>query len=788
MENNQNVKLIQLNCPSCGGKLVAEDTTKKLVCQSCNNLVIPVVEPKTTTQAIGTMMVKVDGINNAASGIAFIDQYFENFEWESFQLDPSMFSVPTVDRLVENLKTTSADNPQTWLVQFEAIATPIEKKLSGIHFLEEQLEILYEPNVINEAFSKFDNLQSVVKSLLLRRHGLIKSLDKTIELFRKYGGEVSSANQLKKRTEKIQESVDDLKSFTMLEEMPIIIAKKTKIDQAISKKLKALKINAEETYTAAKSAYDKGEYTQALNLFLTLEGFQDAHQYIQKIQRDYQFDTYLEISNKPYLFDGPLGSNLLNESKNLYRIEDGIGKQPSILNKVRLRLQVYGNKFFYINTKSEIVVFNQLDNSQSIIGKFVGDLNNFRSYNNTSGTQERFLVYKETKPLTTQETSASNPTNPNPYYLAVLDYAKESFEVLLTDIQKLVDIVDEKIVYYSFVFGEKERLYNTEKQLLVYDITSSSSYVIGDEDTHFQEFYQHYVMLLQKQGSLVNYDLLALPYQTKEDALIIERNVYDYFKAIDDRFYYNVGNEDNHSLISNGLNESTRIEVLRYMKEILFTQGQYLFILQGNQYRLGLIRFDIKTSKTQLVISDLEQIYDFKYGYIFYKDSDHALCRVRIDGANQQVLSDDVGDLVTIKNNFIYYSIDEVEPIQAYSSVTGSNSSSPTIAKSTPLQQGNTLASNLIKNLLSKSGRSILNTAFSSKKVRSLYRMNADGHAKQKLAYDIVSAKEHDDQTIDYITMNISQKQSLYRLNTETLDVTYITNLEKEKEIYLLTI
>jgi TM2 domain-containing membrane protein YozV len=61
--------------------------------------------------------------------------------------------------------------------------------------------------------------------------------------------------------------------------------------------------------------------------------------------------------------------------------------------------------------------------------------------------------------------------------------------------------------------------------------------------------------------------------------------------------------------------------------------------------------------------------------------------------------------------------------------------------------------------------------------------MNADGHAKQKLAYDIVSAKEHSEDAIDFIVKVPNEKieKKLMRLNTETLNETFVSYLGVEK-------
>jgi TM2 domain-containing membrane protein YozV len=757
-----NTKLVQLTCPSCGGKLIAEESTKKLVCQSCNNLVVPVMENSKTLNSLGSMQVKIDGINNPSSGIAFIEQYFQNFDWETFQLDTSIFTIPTIDRIVENLKVSSADNPQTWILQFEAIATPFEKKILGTKIIENQIENLFQPNETNEAYSKFDNLQTIIVSLKNRKQATLKSLSYSIELYLKYGGESNFFNQLKNRIKRIEIQIDSLNLVNVIEDLPAIKVKKESFDFTISKKLNTLNIDVDKIYDSALNDYKHGELTKALNQFLSLEGYKDSYQFINRIQHNYQFDTYLEINNKPFIFDSKeSGFTDASATKSLFRIEHGIGKQPPIVDEIKHILKVYGNKLFFINQKSEICSFNQLDNKISIIGKFISDLKDFQTYQSKLGTQERFLVSKESiNPSPTDQTKLT-PNNPNPnrYYISVLDYSKETFEILLKDVDSLVNIIDERIVYFSYAYDVSNSNYANEKGLYVFNIETKNQFFIGNKEIEFREFYQDFAIALRKKGSDSNFDLLAIPLQNNSPEIMIESNVFDYFKVIDNRFYYNVGNEANHSLISNNLSSNLRLEVLRYMKEILFTQGQYLFILQGNQYQLGLIRFDTQNNSNQSVISDLEEIYGFKYGYIFYKDSENSLCRVRIDGANQQILSGDLGQIVTIKNNFIYYSIEENESIKIEND--SSSLSESLLNQKTP--ESNT-----------------------SKKIRSLYRMNADGHAKQKLAYNILNAKEYDDHNIDYIVRDEKQNQikKLYRLNVDSLKISFLTQLGIEKEIF----
>jgi len=784
MELTNKVKLVNLSCPSCGGKLVAEENTKKLVCQSCNNLVMPVAESSSTSNNIQSQMsIKIDGINNPSSGIAFVEQFFQNFEWESFQIDTTLYSIASIDRLVENLKTTSADNPQTWLIQFESLATPVQKKIEGLSQIEQQIEALYLPNLVNDAFSKFDNMQSVVRLLKQNKDRIIKVLNQSIELCKRYGLDLKNLTILEKRSLLIDESISELKLYDYLEDMPLIESKKGKIDKQIAKRLQAVDINADKTYEDGVKHYKQGDYNKALELLLIVKEYKNSYQIIQKIQRDYQFDSYLEISDKPYIYTQPavLATNtqLPFQAKNLYQVKDQLGKQPAVVKNIRQRLNTYGNKFFFIDSKNEICVYDQ--NKIRKLGKFTGVLSNFQSYLDTSGTQERFLVSKDFGE-TLNKARVDSSLNPNLFYLAALNYQKETFNITLKNISDLVGIYDEKIVYYAFPQEANSDKYLFEKNLFVYDIKTQKTTTIGDSKDSFQEFYNEFAVVLRKNGGKSNFDLIIVSLIDQSE-IMIEKNVFDYFKVINNRFYYNVGSKENHSLISNGLERASRVQVLRYMKEVLFTQDHHLYILQGNLYRSGLIRFDTSTGKSQLVIDDLDEIYGFKYGYIFYKDSEGSLCRVRMDGANRQILSEDAGDIITIKNNFIYYSILENEKNNQDSQSTPTNPSSGLLKLyNERFNQARTLISKISNSINKATGVSSSLNIF-SRQVRSLYRMNADGHAKQKLAYDIVSAKEHSEDAIDFIVKVPNEKieKKLMRLNTETLNETFVSYLGVEK-------
>ena len=128
------ITLKNLRCPTCGAPLKAVNNTEAITCVYCGNSVVPVAEATHIAQKEGTTgfsgVLKVEGIKTSSSALAYIEQFFEEYDWDTFAYAQTL-SVSEIDNLANSLKISSADDKNTWFVCFKAISVPFIHKISG---------------------------------------------------------------------------------------------------------------------------------------------------------------------------------------------------------------------------------------------------------------------------------------------------------------------------------------------------------------------------------------------------------------------------------------------------------------------------------------------------------------------------------------------------------------------------------------------------------------------------------------------------------------------------------
>ena len=80
--------LKMMKCPTCGASLKAENEKDVIVCVYCGNSIVPVVETvapvdKNTDGGFGGVL-RVEGIKTSSSAVAYMEQFFEEYDWDSF--------------------------------------------------------------------------------------------------------------------------------------------------------------------------------------------------------------------------------------------------------------------------------------------------------------------------------------------------------------------------------------------------------------------------------------------------------------------------------------------------------------------------------------------------------------------------------------------------------------------------------------------------------------------------------------------------------------------------------
>lgn len=170
-----------------------------------------------------------------------------------------------------------------------------------------------------------------------------------------------------------------------------------------------------------------------------------------------------------------------------------------------------------------------------------------------------------------------------------------------------------------------------------------------------------------------------------------------------------MGNTRKKSLINVNCDGSERKEWPLYISKVLFEQGGWLYFIRTAGYNSILCKSRLDGSKFTVIAADIEFFVCLKNGYLYYINSVSTLVKERMDGSNLQELCDDVETVLSVKEDkIIFLSVDD--------RIT-----------STALEQSVT------------------------KTVKSIYAVDFTGSGKIKLAYNVKTAKEYDDNTVYYI-------------------------------------
>ena len=125
---SEKVNLKVMRCPTCGANLKAENGNDTITCLYCGNTIVPVAASAEASKESASVNLngkfKIEGLKSPSSALAYLDIFFEEYDWESFSYAQSL-SISEIDILAASLKSSSADDKNTWFVCFKAIFLPL---------------------------------------------------------------------------------------------------------------------------------------------------------------------------------------------------------------------------------------------------------------------------------------------------------------------------------------------------------------------------------------------------------------------------------------------------------------------------------------------------------------------------------------------------------------------------------------------------------------------------------------------------------------------------------------
>lgn len=336
--------------------------------------------------------------------------------------------------------------------------------------------------------------------------------------------------------------------------------------------------------------------------------------------------------------------------------------------------------------------------------------------------------------------------------LVALDLVTGAVQTTIGNVSDIISFNGNKLVYTTVDKGENgisQRITN------VVDMEAKKMVSLGSKPVDVAGFLKNYVVFTQDAPNSFNKNLFIKAIDSQEPAKLIERNIYRFCDIISNKLFYYIGNSRNPSLISINCDGTERKEWPLYISRVLFAQGGWLYFIRKAGYNSILCKARIDGSDFCVIAADIDEFVEIKNGYLYYVNDRSDLVKVRMDGSNLQKLCDDVETVLSVKDDKIIF--------------------------------------------ISVDGRITVGTPpfTTTKVVKSIYAVDFTGGGKRKLAYNIGSAKEYDEQTVYYLSaaedvagQPDTTYEVMYKLDVasnQSSPLLYITRVAKKSGCYVAT-
>lgn len=729
----EKVNLKIMKCPTCGANLKAANGTDTITCVYCGNSIVPVTETtpvaqKETVSGGFSGVLKVEGIKTSSSALAYIEQFYEEYDWEAFAYAQTL-SVAEIDKLASSLKVSSADDKNTWFVCFKAISVPFIHKIEGCkQILSSVIEEYKKDNL--DAYSKFDAHKRIATMISACKNDIVANLEKIAANAAKYGASSTEISGLNADIENIK-GLATIDVYADVEDIPEIKAFIDEKNAKIAQLLAAEGINAENEYSRAKNLIAEQNYVEALNALLPLSGYSDVNNLIEKINKYYLISDVLEIEGNLYYFKKESSEY---DSLNLYPTADGKISEKALIKGIGKIITNYADVIYYLDGGNKLKKYNLSTKVEEKIHDKSIDKKSIYVYG-----WKVFLLANKSAEYSSQKRN-----------LIELDLTTGTIKTVLEDIKEIVSLTDNKMIYTVLEKTNSDSYEGSYKTLTnIINIDTMDIVELGTKKVSIEGFIDNYVVYTQVSPNAYNKNLYIKALNSEEPEKLIEQNIYKFCDIIADKLFYYIGNSRNQALININCDGSERKEWPLYISEVLFEQGGWLYFIRKSGYNSILCKSRLDGSKFSIIAADIEKFIEIKNGYLYYINDVSTLVKVRMDGSNLQELCEDVETVLSVKEDkIIFVSIDD-------RITTGTFEQSTT------------------------------------RIVKSIYAVDFSGSGMIKLAYNIKSAKEYDDNTVYYVAAQEikssydqleKQLDVLYKLDVETNQVEKLLHLEVQKE------
>ena len=700
-------------CPNCGSKLIGDEKETTVTCYACDSVVsLADITAKKSSASMGGSFVggfgvaAMMGFDNPESGVVFVENFFDNYDWWDYQRTPDI-EIDELEEVVYNNKMKNGAVSTAWYLDYKALAIPVRKKIEGLRDLAENIGEAYNAEDSTESYGFYDVYSAICRKLIAEKESIFKRLENAIKYAERFA-------LPKERLAEMKADVTDLKALFEREvqyvcdinEIPAYVEAQEKQNKEMLEFFAQKGIDADSVYQEALQKYENSENKKApLVGFECVRGYRDSVKYIREINQFFHFnaemyrcfgrhfilkkENYTPTLNVSKLGQKDSQGQEISQSVKSLSLYEEIDKKPAeeaMVKGIVKLIACYGGKLFYIKEKQGVCSFDMYEKKEETVdaGKreqyFISGGYDYEVFNNG----KNFYIIKRTddKPSSAEAsgcgtgTSAKNNSTENPvakstYDLIVVDMANNTAKAVLKGFSGELKHFGNKVFYEQ----KEEETIAAEKSggcsatpapikistmvLYVCDLVQGVSKKVLDKDCKVKAVHGEKIIYMKLQPNDFNQNLYVYDMELEKDTLI-EENVYEYFDIYNDKLYYLVGNAQYCPLVRNSFDGTQREQFMKNVEKIITEIGGWLYIKKGrsNSYNSSLVKVNLESKKRVVLCTQLKRVEVFHGNYVYYTDVENNLRVVRIDGKKNVCIAKDICDVYPMQDT-IYYTRNE---------------------------------------------------------------------------------------------------------------------------------
>lgn len=702
-------KIVTYVCPNCGAPIMHDlesadgQVSESEICSACGSqFSISNLENRNRVEAApqvagvssapaGSMFASY--IDDSESALAFIENYFENYNWSDFILTSSL-SIPEIDKIVEKVLVKAAANPATWEFQFNATATPLRKKINGLKTIADKFFNEYvKSEDTTPSFVYFDSYKRISSCIVSQKDAIYKKLSTALKYYKRYNGDQSVAAVLESQLQQIKADLDGVHTVTDYKELPGYQEACQKKIRRIADKLQAKGIDAEVVYSKAISAYKShAPAREVLASFLKVYGYKDTSDYCDKLNAWFSFpienDKFIRLANTYFYLkkDAAAAFNVGEAGKeaekteqeqedtanskqtySLYPVVDKVPAKEPIVKGITNLLASFAGTLVYLKNNSTLCY---IDSTVEPVVENIIEAGKAGDYDDADGNVNMFLSGKYmfiTKKLQAvsvlkkgcfKKLFSKNKadevvvTTDNNYSLLAIDLETCTAETVIDGLVDIMDVFSNQIFYLT-----ADRATHTEG-FYAYNYETKESKSVLSADTEIADVVNGKIIYFLWEPVSWNKALYALDFHTGETKLL-DTNVYSYYRNIDGDIYYYVGNSSCLTLYSISVDGTNKKEILANIGSEKFLQKAetrygWLYLTTGSGLNWSLRKISKDGKKSVLLCNRYKSLIGIEDGYVYYINASNELHAVREDGKDDKCLLTNIGYIVKKDTNDIY--------------------------------------------------------------------------------------------------------------------------------------